>query len=54
MSAISTDSSSSRGALRPIVTAMMPLLKAPRFMDQVRERIQYLHYTRGTKDAYFY
>jgi integrase len=52
MSATSTDSSLSRSALRPVVTTMMPPLKAPRLMDQVRERIRYLHYTRGTEDAY--
>jgi integron integrase len=33
---------------------MMPPLKAPRLIDQVRERIRYLHYTRGTEDAYVY
>jgi integron integrase len=54
MSATSTDSSLSRGALRPVVTTMMPPLKAPRLMDQIRERIRYLHYTRGTEEAYVY
>ena len=54
MSATSTDSSLSRGALRPVVTTMMPPLKAPRLMDQVRERIRYLHYTRSTEEAYVY
>jgi integron integrase len=52
MSATSTDSSISRGALRPVVTTMMPPLKAPRLMDQVRKRIRYLHYTRSTEQAY--
>jgi integron integrase len=52
MSATSTDSSLSRGALRPVVTTMMPPLKAPRLMDQVRERIRYLHYTRSTEQVY--
>ena len=54
MSANSPDSSLPRSALRPIVTTMMPPLKAPRLMDQVRERIRYLHYTRSTEDAYVY
>ena len=52
MSATSTDSSSSRTALRPVVTTMMPPLEAPRLPDQVRERIRYLHYTRSTEQAY--
>lgn len=54
MSASSTELSPSRSALRPVVTTMMPSLKAPRLIDQVRERIRYLHYTRGTEDAYVY
>ena len=54
MSATSPDSSLSRSALRPVVTTMMPPLKAPRLMDQVRERIRYLHYTRSTEEAYVY
>jgi integrase len=52
MSATSTDSIPSRGSLRPVVTTMMPPLKAPRLMDQVRERIRYLHYTRSTEQVY--
>jgi hypothetical protein len=52
MSATSVNSSPSRSALRPVVTTMLPPLKAPRLMDQVRERIRYLHYTRSTEQAY--
>jgi len=37
-----------RGDLRPLVTTTMPPLKAPRLIDQVRERIRYLRYARGT------
>ena len=54
MSATSTDSSSSRIDLRPVVTTMLPPLKAPRLLDQIRERIRYLHYTRGTEQAYIH
>ncbi len=54
MSATSPDSSLARGALRPVMTTMMPPLKTPRLMDQVRERIRYLHYTRSTEEACVY
>lgn len=32
----------------------LPPLKAPRLLDQVRERIRYLHYSRRTEDAYLH
>jgi len=52
MYSTSTDSSPPRSDLRPVVTTMMPPLKAPRLMDQVSERIRYLHYTLSTEQAY--
>ena len=54
MSATSTGLTPPRADMRPVVTTMMPPLKAPRLMDQVRERIRYLHYTRGTEQAYIH
>ena len=54
MSATSTGLTPPRADMRPVVTTMMPPLKAPRLMDQVRERILYLHYTRGTEQAYIH
>ena len=46
------DPNAPREAMRPTIKTMMPPLKAPRLMDQVRERIRYLHYTRSTEQAY--
>ena len=42
-----------RGQVRPLrLVAPMPPLKAPKLLDQVRERIRYLHYSQRTEDAY--
>jgi len=41
----------SRGALRP-PDAPLPPLQATKVLDQLRERIRYLHYSRRTEDAY--
>jgi integron integrase len=38
-----------RPALRPVE---LPALKAPRLLDQVRERVRLLHYSERTEDAY--
>lgn len=44
-----------RRALRPAPDmADLPPLKAPRLLDQVRERIRFLHYSRSTEDAYVF
>lgn len=42
----------SRAPLRPQVAQDLPPLRAPRLLDQVRERIRYLHYSRRTEKAY--
>jgi len=42
------------GALRPVAPNTMPALQAPRLLDQVRERVRYLHYSRRTEQAYVY
>jgi len=41
-----------RGALRPVTPSTLPALHAPRLLDQVRERVRYLHYSRRTEQAY--
>jgi len=39
-----------RKALRPeVVSATLPALTAPRLLDQLRERIRFLHYSRSTE-----
>jgi len=39
----------SRGASRPLrLAAPLPPLQAPKLLDQVRERIRYLHYSQRT------
>ncbi|WP_409993819.1 phage integrase N-terminal SAM-like domain-containing protein [Roseateles koreensis] len=44
-----------RKALSPeVVSATLPSLKAPRLLDQLRERIRFLHYSRSTEDAYVF
>lgn len=44
-----------RRALRPAPgLADLPPLKSPRLLDQVRERIRFLHYSRSTEDAYVF
>jgi hypothetical protein len=44
----------SRGTLQPGSAHRLPPLKAPRLLDQLRERIRYLHYSRCTEDIYVY
>lgn len=46
------DATTSRRAMRPAEVQVLPALRAPRLVDQVRERIRYLHYTRRTEQAY--
>lgn len=42
-----------RGTARPLRrVAPMPPLKSPKLLDQVRERIRYLHDSQRTEDAY--
>jgi hypothetical protein len=41
-----------RAALRPVMADALPPLRAPRLLDQVRERVLYLHYSRRTERAY--
>lgn len=42
-----------RSAARPLrLVAPMPPLRAPKLLDQVRERIRYLHYSLRTEEAY--
>ncbi len=47
-----------RGTLRPPAAAgsalKLPPLQAVRLLDQLRERIRYLHYSRRTEDAYVF
>lgn len=44
----------SRASLRPGPAHRLPALTAPRLLDQLRERIRYLHYSRSTEDIYVY
>jgi len=44
----------SRARLRPSPVHPLPPLTAPRLLDQLRERIRYLHYSRSTEDIYVY
>ena len=47
--------SSGRVAVRPEPAApVLPPLQSPRLLDQVRERIRLLHYSRRTEEAYVY
>jgi integron integrase len=41
-----------RRAPRPEAGANLPPLRAPKLLDQLRERIRYLHYSRRTEQAY--
>ena len=41
-----------RAALRPVTADAKPPLRASRLLDQVRERVRYLHYSRRTEEAY--
>jgi integron integrase len=42
----------SRASLRPAVRAELPPLQTTRLLDQLRERIRFLHYSRRTEEAY--
>lgn len=44
--------STSRGLLRPLPTQSLPPLQATRLLDQLRERIRYLHFSPRTEKAY--
>ena len=44
----------SRGTRRPSSAHRLPPLTAPRLLDQLRERVRYLHYSRSTEDIYVY
>jgi len=54
MSSTATDLNQHRGALRPTPIGRLPPLRAVRLLDQLRERIRYLHYSRSTEDVYVY
>jgi hypothetical protein len=41
-----------RASLRPAVRAELPPLQTRRLLDQLRERIRFLHYSRRTEEAY--
>jgi hypothetical protein len=44
-----------RAALRPaLALAPLPALRSTRLLDQIRERIRLLHYSRRTEEAYVY
>jgi integron integrase len=43
-----------RAALRPIPPVNLPPLQAVRLLDQLRERVRMLHYSRRTEQAYLY
>ena len=36
------------------LTAPLPALRAPKVLDQLRERIRYLHYSLRTEEVYVY
>ncbi|RZJ01395.1 MAG: integron integrase [Rubrivivax sp.] len=40
--------------MRPGSAQQLPPLQSPRLLDQLRERIRYLHYSRSTEDIYVY
>jgi hypothetical protein len=46
------DSAQPRAALRAVTADALPPLHAPRLLDQVRDRVRYLHYSRRTEQAY--
>ena len=54
MSSSAMDLNQHRGALRPHPVGRLPPLRAVRLLDQLRERIRYLHYSRSTEDIYVY
>jgi hypothetical protein len=37
-----------RSAQRPVLVPEYPTLRAPKLLDQVRERVRYLHYSTRT------
>jgi integron integrase len=43
-----------RKTLRPTPDVRLPPLQAVKLLDQLRERIRYLHYSRRTEEAYVY
>jgi integron integrase len=43
-----------RKTLRPPSAVQLPPLQATKLLDQVRERVRYLHYSPRTEDAYVY
>lgn len=43
-----------RAALRPALPANLPPLRAVKLLDQLRERVRMLHYSRRTEQAYLY
>ena len=43
-----------RAALRPSAPVNLPPLRAVRLLDQLRERVRMLHYSRRTEQAYLY
>jgi hypothetical protein len=43
-----------RRAPRPEAGASLPPLRAPKLLDQLRERIRHLHYSRRTEQAYMH
>jgi integrase len=47
-----SDSAQPRAALRPVTADAMLPLRAPRLLDQVRERVRYLRYSRRAEQAY--
>jgi len=47
-----TRSSQPRNSLRPAAVKELPPLKAPRLLDQVRERVRMMHYGLRTEQAY--
>jgi len=49
--AISTKSPSARHA-PPAQSRPLPALRSVKVLDQLRERIRYLHYSRRTEEAY--
>ena len=44
----------SRASLRPAVRSELPPLQTARLLDQLRERVRYLHYSLRTEEAYVY
>ena len=43
-----------RAALRPVTADALPPLCASRLLEQARERLRYLHYSRRTEQAYLH